>query len=718
VPRLTGLRPARSRQGMAGLLGLCLLVGWVPSVPASGFHPFGFPALLQTPVARLPQEGTLSFGVTRILPYDTLYLSGSPFDWLNVSFYYVDTNLPLTRTNTRHDKGLSVHVKLFDESLWRPAAALGFADLGGTGLFASEYLVFNKRIYDLDVSAGLGWGRLGSSGDFRNPAIGLSDRFERRDGSRQGGGRPTVSNWFSGEEVAFFGGFRYSPGNGPWTFLLEWEGNDYSDEVEREDELQSASRLNGGFSYRFRNGITLKSTYERGNTLGFGLSIQPDLGMKSRREARLRRPAQPLNPPAFRLPEAGDTLETPEQRLRAFHQNLRGEGIFVQAIDFDAEQRVVSVWHSQSLTDETAVAVGRISRALINHYPGRFDTFRITEVAGGQDVSTVTVLAQVFEQAANGKRSVEELALVTSIEAPQPSQRREADHPQLARYPAFAYGVTPALRSNIGGRQAFYAGQLLVKPYASFQMTRNLHASVRWAFDSGLNNLDVLQPARTTDPLPPVRSDLEFYQTTNSGSYLDRLELNYLFTLAPEVYGRFSAGIFEEMYGGIAHELLYKPVDSRLAIGYNVNRVRKRDFDQRFRFQDYEVTTGHVTAYYESPFNRIRVILSAGRYLAGDVGATLDVSKSFRNGFRLGGFASKTNVSSRDFGEGSFDKGLYLYIPIDLLSSVRGAGGLSIQHRFLTRDGAAKVRDGRALYPVFDNTGAAAFLRAPDGLLQ
>ena len=43
---------------------------------------------------------------------------------------------------------------------------------------------------------------------------------------------------------------------------------------------------------------------------------------------------------------------------------------------------------------------------------------------------------------------------------------------------------------------------------------------------------------------------------------------------------------------------------------------------------------------------------------------TIDFSKRFKNGFKLGAFATFTDVSSEDFGEGSFDKGIYVTVPL------------------------------------------------------
>ena len=58
-----------------------------------------------------------------------------------------------------------------------------------------------------------------------------------------------------------------------------------------------------------------------------------------------------------------------------------------------------------------------------------------------------------------------------------------------------------------------------------------------------------------------------------------------------------------------------------------------------------------------------------GKILAKDSGLTLNMSKTFKTGFTLGFFATKTDISAFEFGEGSFDKGIYFSIPLDVVSS-------------------------------------------------
>ena len=57
--------------------------------------------------------------------------------------------------------------------------------------------------------------------------------------------------------------------------------------------------------------------------------------------------------------------------------------------------------------------------------------------------------------------------------------------------------------------------------------------------------------------------------------------------------------------------------------------------------------------------------ISAGEYLAGDVGSTIEFSRTYlSSGVRFGAFATFTDVTSKQFGEWSFDKGIFFNIPI------------------------------------------------------
>jgi len=136
------------------------------------------------------------------------------------------------------------------------------------------------------------------------------------------------------------------------------------------------------------------------------------------------------------------------------------------------------------------------------------------------------------------------------------------------------------------------------------------------------------------------------------------------------------------------------------AAGLDLNYVRQRDFEGRFGFQDYEVATGHLSLYYTTPIHDVLAAIHVGRYLAKDKGITFDLSRTFDNGFIFGVFATRTDVSSAEFGEGSFDKGFYLSVPLDLFSVNYSRRRAGVLYRPLTRDGGARLGIPRPLYGV------------------
>ena len=160
------------------------------------------------------------------------------------------------------------------------------------------------------------------------------------------------------------------------------------------------------------------------------------------------------------------------------------------------------------------------------------------------------------------------------------------------------------------------------------------------------------------------------------------------------------------MFAGIGGEWLYRPFASRVALGVDANYVQQRDFRQDFGFGDagtqtgYRVATGHGTLYWDTGWNDVQAKVSAGRYLAKDMGATFDLSRVFDNGVKFGAFFTKTNVSAATFGEGSFDKGVYLSVPFDAFLTRSSNTTAKALWKPLTRDGGAMLDRSVELYDL------------------
>ena len=94
---------------------------------------------------------------------------------------------------------------------------------------------------------------------------------------------------------------------------------------------------------------------------------------------------------------------------------------------------------------------------------------------------------------------------------------------------------------------------------------------------------------------------------------------------------------------------------------------------------------------------RLDIELNAGRYLAGDWGATTTISREFGSGWVIGGYATLTDVPFDTFGEGSFDKAIFVSIPIDWITSSPNQTQRILTLRPITRDGGAQLASARSL---------------------
>ena len=221
------------------------------------------------------------------------------------------------------------------------------------------------------------------------------------------------------------------------------------------------------------------------------------------------------------------------------------------------------------------------------------------------------------------------------------------------------------LRPYLASREDFFKGALLIENNSEYIFSESLFFSTNIKYSIVDNFDDLILPPKDTYP-EQVRSDVKDYlRSFDNGIIIGRAQFDYHITPYENNHLMFTAGILEEMFNGFGLEYLYFDNNKDYAIGFDLFKVRKRDYSMRLGMQDYENITSSINYYYRNynivPFD---LKISYGEYLAGDEGFTIDFSRSFINGTKFGVFASFTDVSTEDFGEGSFDKGIYFNIPI------------------------------------------------------
>ena len=164
--------------------------------------------------------------------------------------------------------------------------------------------------------------------------------------------------------------------------------------------------------------------------------------------------------------------------------------------------------------------------------------------------------------------------------------------------------------------------QLYAEVSSEYALTN--HWAVRSSIAINLDqNFDESNRQESDSLLPKVRSDVVKY--LNKGdSGLDKLVVEGRDTIGRSLHYRAFGGYLETMFAGAGGELLYWPHKSRVAIGASAAYVRQRDYDRGFGLLDYGVVTGHLSAYWATPFYNYDVAVHAGRYLARDLGATFE----------------------------------------------------------------------------------------------
>jgi len=677
---------------------LLLPCGLVHAEPRITQGDFGGTGLLQTPTARMSPAGELSVNANRTEPYSRYSVSLQPLDWLEGSFRYTAiTNRPygpesMSGNQSYKDKAVDVKVRLWEESHWAPDIALGFRDVGGTGLFASEFLVANKRFDNLDFSAGIAWGYIGNRGDIDNPLGYLDDRFKTRP-AMEGTGDVNAGSYFRGQP-SFFGGVSYQT---PWDRLslkLEYEGNDYKHEP-KDNVIKQDSPINLGAVFKVTDSLDVSAAWERGNTAMFSVTFHTNFVSR-------KAPAKNFDPLPEPLPAKAPTTSMDQVDWANVSQRLQqNAGYRVERIaQRDSE---LIVYGEQQRYFHSAKAVGRASRVLDNSVNADIDWFTLVNKRYDLPLEETSVPRQTFREVINNEEPLQALHRTTEVNPAMPHNEKTLYTQPLQH---FSYGAGLGFKQNVGGPDGLLY-QFSADLDAEFRFNRNTWWSGMLS-QNLTNNFDKFKYDAPSG-LPRVRTDLRQYLTT-SDTTMPLFQVSHAEQLDKDLYRMVYGGYLESMFAGVGGEVLFRPTGERWAIGADLNYVRQREFDQGFGLRDYSVLTGHITGYTDLPYETLAAV-SVGRYLAGDFGGTLDISREFSNGVRFGAWATITTAGSTEYGEGSFDKGIYLSIPFDEMMSMSTMRRASLVWAPLTRDGGARLSRSFQLHSMTDSREDDMFYR-------
>ena len=657
---------------------------------------YGTPGLIDMPTAQSAEDGELAQTISTFNGQARTTLSFQLTPRLSASFRYSTLDNFRSNGDRTWDRSFDLRYRFIDEGRYRPAVAIGLQDFMGTGLFSAEYVVATKSVGDrLTVTGGIGWGRFGSYNGFSNPLGHLYSGFNTRPGFSGLGGEPNYKTWFRGD-AAFFGGVSWAASD-KLTLKAEYSSDAYVRESSQglpADRFVHHSPLNFGLNYRIRPGIELSAAYLYGSVVSVGASFtfnpkHPPTGGSLGRAPVPVKPRMPrhISPDDWGTGWAGDSTRQAGIRT-VLAQLLQAEGMELEALHLTGNSARVRIRNQRY--EAMPQAIGRTARILTQVLPASVEVFRIEPVVDGMVPSATTVRRTDVENLENAPDSAWKSYARSEIKAVYPANDLE---PLPELYPRLTWGLSPYVDISFFDPDNPLRADFGAELSGRYEMARglSLNGVIRQPLFGNIGD------GRASDSvLPHVRTDTNLYAQAD-GPLIDRLTLDYYYQPARNLYGRLSVGYLEKMFGGVSSEILWKPVKSRLALGLELNYVKQRDFDQLFGFQDYDVVTGHASAYYEFG-NGFHGQLDVGRYLAGDWGATVSLDREFGNGWRVGAFATFTDVSFEDFGEGSFDKGIRLTIPLSWVTGQPSRRQVKTTIRPLTRDGGARLDVNGRLY--------------------
>jgi hypothetical protein len=655
---------------------------------------FGLPGLVDMPIAQSAPEGEIASTIVYREGLFRLNFAGQLTDRLSGSATYSIADLydgtGVGINDGQFERSFSLQYRLVNESDYMPAVAIGMRDFLNPGRFQSEYVVATKSIGDnLALTAGLGWGAMGTHEGFDNPIGSRSTRPTFDENTPEG--QLATDQWFAGD-AAFFGGASYQI-NDKWGVMAEYSSIAYPQEAYA-PVLDVNTPYNIGVTYRPVDGVQVSLASLHGSDVSLSGSFilnannRPGMGGIEGAPAPIK-----VRSANARAAQTWDRSTLPEASLRtAMASLLEIEGIRLTGLevtDTTARVRYVNTRYRSQ-----AQALGRVARMMTQVMPGSIETFVLEPEQRGIPLSATTIQRsdlEALENRGGASEAMFERAQFSDAGGDAGITAITTDAP------AFTWGLSPYVTLNSLSADGSILLDGGVKLQASYRI--NPQTVISGAIVQSLLNNDSRDPvADTTPDLQNVRTDGGYYGD-DGVPVLQSLAISHYGRPGADLYSRVTAGYLETMFGGVSTELLWKPVESSFGLGAELNYVAQRDTDMGFGFDeyDYNVLTGHVSAYYDFG-DGIHSQLDLGRYLAGDWGGKLTLAREYNNGVQISAYVSQTDVNYDDFGDGSYNKGVRITIPQDFLTGnpSRKDYGTTLSTR--SGDGGAMLNVNGRLY--------------------
>jgi hypothetical protein len=622
---------------------------------------------INMPSARMSPDGEIGAGFTYLPPYRIYNLRVQYYDRIEFSGNYrifggvCDPNLSSFGFGDFSDKGVNVKVAFLfpEESGYKlPGISFGWDDFLGTKAFEARYLVLTQVFPQYHLEATLGWGDM-----------------------RLGG---------------WFGGFAWMPWRHCCTpfattqFLVEYDTTRYkSKKYEPHPKGHKlSSPVNVGVKFRVFDLIDLSCGYVRGRTFSFSGSCNYNIGSCKGILPKI------CDPPFYRSPVNTEPLgcnRDDHTFVEDLFYAMRCQGFSLMETSICGNHLYIRALNQKWRYEWTVR--NRLNHLMAYLIPSNIEKVVVIIDGPGFPMQQYTYYMDFVRLFAQQKMCPYELKVVTPLQNYQPIPWG-AENLYYEKRCLASFSLWPKMVTFFGSAKGKF--KYAWGAYASLDgyLFDTLWYSLQGSYTFG-SNLDHVKDVDKLNPsqLINVRTDIVNY-LKHQGPTLEEAYVQRNFNLCRGFFGKIAGGIFELMYGGVASEVLYYPVNSVWAWGIEGAWLKKRKheglgFTNKIRkLHGYrpEYVTFHGAQYFFNVYYNLQELdldlqIKAGKFLANDWGGRFEVSRYFASGTRIFCWYTLTNGHDKVNGHTYYDKGVGISIPMDLFykcsSKNRWAYGMS-----------------------------------------
>ena len=647
----------------------------------------GFLGLNTIPSARMDKVGTVRMGVSTLDPYLHGYIGIQVADPLHINIRQTAEVSNLTENPKSLYPGVDLKLRLIEENATRPEISLGLQSAFGHKRMAGEYIALSKRYNNLDFTAGLGWGRFGSAGHFNNPFKVLSSHFEHnRNPSSDTPNTP--SDWFTGDKIGLFAGVEYFLPYDGLSLKLDYGADRYTAEK-------------NSFNYKAPAPWGIGLAYTHNDWLSASIGMQGTDKVMGRISLQSIPSKWPLTHKTYSKPK-------PFYKERSAHLNIAGMKNAAANDDItltDITSKGQSIFATLDISAHAPAPqqIGRAVRHIAEH--------------SGQDIEAITITPRHVHLTGTPikiMRSDVENYLDNNLSSPQEiwenaefavnTEDNKRPTPFLStRGTNNKTTFTLALENQISLSEEesgiLYRSSAFINAQSSPFLGFLTGTALRINLGNNLNDRTYINKTR------PTELTKSYAQERIS---LENAYVGYTHSFTPALHVMTSAGYLEEGYAGLGGEILYRPFSSRFALGAEIWNVTPRQADTLLNMGLYagqNSITGHLNGWYDLPHHDMTIHARAGRFIAGDVGGSLGLEKTFKNGAKLTGLVSISNYSDTDIYGGTTHAyhSLKLSLPLGSIPYIPTGSEVRTEIAPFDRVTAQSINPPRRLFEMTEN---------------